>query len=128
MRETPHRRRRLAGDEFGHNRNGESCQLDLCSFREARAVAWRVDPYPTGGRHVAPDRLPSDSPQVNVTERFWKVLRRRATHNRLFDTLADRKRSLRARRCYFQAVRQRIRTLIAKCYPRPGGQTASAGP
>ena len=32
-------------------------------------------------------RLPSYSPQLNVIERFWKLLRRRATHNRLFDTL-----------------------------------------
>jgi transposase len=73
-------------------------------------------------------RLPSYSPQLNVIERFWKLLRRRATHNRLFDTLADLKRSIRASLCYFQTVRQRIRTLIAKCYPCPVNQTASAGP
>jgi transposase len=73
-------------------------------------------------------RLPSSSPQLNVIERFWKVLRRRATHNRLFDTLADLKHSLRASVGYFQTVRQRIQTLIAKCYPRPVNQTASPGP
>lgn len=73
-------------------------------------------------------RLPSYSPQLNVIERFGKLLRRRATRNRLFDTLADLKRSIRASLCYFQTVRQRIRTLIAKCYPRPVNQTASAGP
>lgn len=73
-------------------------------------------------------RLPSYSPQLNVIERFWKVLRRRATHNRLFDTLADLKRSIRASLCYFQTVRQRIQTLIAKCYPQPANQTASPGP
>jgi transposase len=44
-------------------------------------------------------RLPSYSPQRNVIERFWKLLRRRATHNRLFDTLADLKRSIRANLC-----------------------------
>src|SRR5262245_37251353 len=38
-------------------------------------------------------RLPSYSPPLNVLERFWKRLRRRATHNRWFDTLADLKRS-----------------------------------
>src|SRR5947209_18531568 len=73
-------------------------------------------------------RLPSYSPQLNVIERFWKLLRRRATHNRLFDTLADLKRSIRASLCYFQTVRQRIQTLIANCYPRPVNQTASPGP
>ena len=36
--------------------------------------------------HLEFKRLPSYSPQLNVIERFWKVLRRRATHNRLFDT------------------------------------------
>jgi DDE superfamily endonuclease len=33
-------------------------------------------------------RWPSDSPQLNVIERFWRVLRRRATHNRLFVSMA----------------------------------------
>src|SRR5262249_53424484 len=49
-------------------------------------------------------RLPSYSPQLNPIERFWKKLRRRATHNRLFDTLADLKASLRASLCYFQTM------------------------
>jgi len=31
-------------------------------------------------------RRPSYSRQRNLIERFWKVLRRRATHNRLLDT------------------------------------------
>ena len=30
--------------------------------------------------HLELKRLPSYSPQLNVIERFWKVLRRRATH------------------------------------------------
>lgn len=77
--------------------------------------------------HLELKRLPSYSPQLNVIERFWKLLRRRATHNRLFDTLADLKRSIRASLCYFQTVRQRILTLIAKCYPRPVNQTPSTG-
>ena len=41
--------------------------------------------------HLEFKRLPSYSPQLNPIERFWKKLRRRATHNRLFDTLADLK-------------------------------------
>jgi transposase len=77
--------------------------------------------------HLELKRLPSYSPQLNVIERFWKVLRRRATHNRLFDTLADLKRSIRASLSYFQTVRRRLQTVIAKCYPRPVNQTTSAG-
>jgi transposase len=77
--------------------------------------------------HLELKRLPSYSPQLNVIERFWKLLRRRATHNRLFDTLADLKRSIRASLSYFQTVRERIRALIANCYPRPTEQTALTG-
>ena len=69
--------------------------------------------------HLEFYRLPSYSPQLNVIERFWKILRRRATHNRLFDTLGDLKRSLRASLCYFQTMRGRVRSLIAGCYPLP---------
>jgi transposase len=78
--------------------------------------------------HLELKRLPSYSPQLNVIERFWKLLRRRATHNRLFDALADLKRSIRNSLCYFQTVKDRIRTLIADCYPRPTNRTASTGP
>jgi transposase len=78
--------------------------------------------------HLELYRLPSYSPQLNVIERFWKVLRRRATHNRLFDTLADLKRSVRNRLRYFQTVRSRIRSLVADCYPTPENQTVTAGP
>ena len=41
-------------------------------------------------------RLPSSRPRLNPIERFGKALRRRATHDRLFDTWADQKRSPRA--------------------------------
>ena len=61
-------------------------------------------------------RLPSYSPKLNMIERFWRVLRRRATHNRLFDRLADLKRSLRNSLSYFQTVRSRIASLLAGCY------------
>ena len=62
--------------------------------------------------HLEIKRLPSYSPQLNPIERFWKVLRRRATHNRLFDAIADLKKSVRASLSYFQTVRQRVLTLI----------------
>ena len=62
--------------------------------------------------HLEFYRLPSYSPSLNVIERFWKKLRRRATHNRLFDTIKDLKASVRASLSYFQNVRGKILTLI----------------
>ncbi|HEX4606795.1 MAG TPA: transposase [Urbifossiella sp.] len=53
--------------------------------------------------------LPSYSPQLNPIERFWKKLRRRATHNCLFDTLTDLRISLRASLPYFQTVRRKVK-------------------
>jgi len=69
--------------------------------------------------HLEFYRLPSYSPHLNVIERFWNLLRRRASHNRLFEGLGDLKRSLRASLCYFQTVRGRIKSLVAGCYSRP---------
>jgi len=74
--------------------------------------------------HLELYRLPSYSPRLAVIERFWKVLRRRATHNRLFDTLKELKASLRNSLRYFQTVRSRMTRLIAGCY---ANATASAG-
>jgi transposase len=62
--------------------------------------------------HLEFYRLPSYSPQLNVIERFWKKLRRRATHNRLFDTIADLKGSVRNSLRYFQTVRGKLLSLI----------------
>jgi transposase len=62
--------------------------------------------------HLEFKRLPSYSPQLNPIERFWKKLRRRATHNRLFDTLADLKASLRASLCYFQTMRRKVKSIL----------------
>jgi transposase len=77
--------------------------------------------------HLEFYRLPSYSPHLNVIERFWRVLRRRATHNRLFDHLADLKRSIRSSLCYFQTVRGRVRSLVAKRSARPTNRKASVG-
>jgi len=62
--------------------------------------------------HLELYRMPSYSPQLNVIERFWKKLRRRATHNRLFDEIADLKESVRNSLRYFQTVRSRLLTMI----------------
>ena len=68
--------------------------------------------------HLELKRLPSYSPRLNPIERLWKALRRRATHNRLFDTLADLKRSVRNSLRYFQTMRGRVKSLIHK-QPKP---------
>ena len=62
--------------------------------------------------HLEFYRMPSYSPQLNVIERFWKKLRRRATHNRLFDEIGDLKSSVRNSLRYFQTVRSKLLTLI----------------
>lgn len=71
-----------------------------------------IDEALAGNPHLQLQRLPSCSAQLNPIERLWKVLRRRATHNRLFDSIADLKKSVRASLSYFQTVRQRRLTLI----------------
>jgi hypothetical protein len=74
--------------------------------------------------HLELKRLPSYSPQLNPIERLWKALRRRATHNRLFDTLADLRRSLRSSLSYFQTMRHRVLTLLNR---QPRKRTPSTG-
>jgi len=71
-----------------------------------------IDQALTENPHLEFYRLPSYSPQLNVIERFWKKLRRRATHNRLFDEIADLKASVRNSLRYFQTVKRRLLTLI----------------
>ena len=66
------------------------------------------------------------SPQLNPIERLWKVLRRRATHNRLFDALTDLKKSLRASLCYFQTMRTRVQTLLQSARRQKANQTVSS--
>ena len=84
-----------------------------------------IDEVLAGNPHLEFYRLPSYSPTLNRVERFWKKRRRRATHNRLFDTLTDLKRSIRASLCYFQTLRHRVASLIAGCYPVPPEPTQS---
>ena len=74
--------------------------------------------------HLALYRLPSYSPHLNVIERLWRVLRRRATHNRLFATMAALRRALRASLCYYQTLRHKVRSLIRA--PKNVAQSAAA--
>ena len=66
--------------------------------------------------HLGFYRLPRSSPSRNPVEQFWRKLRRRATHNRLFDAPADLKRSVRNSLRYFQTVRERVASLVRGCY------------
>ena len=59
------------------------------------------------------ERLPSYRPQLNPVGRFRKELRRRATHDRPFDTLADLEASIRASLSDIQTVRHEVKSLIA---------------
>ena len=68
--------------------------------------------------------LPSYSPHLNVVERLWRVLRRRATHNRLFETMAALRRALRASLCYYQTLRPKVLSLIRA--PKNVAQSAAA--
>jgi transposase len=77
--------------------------------------------------HLESRRLPSYSPQLGVIERFRKALRRRATHNRLFESPAGPKRSIRASQCSFQTVRGKVRSPVFGRYNRPSNRRASAG-
>jgi transposase len=97
--------------------------VDNAPWHRGRPIDEALADHP----HLEFKRLPSDSPQLNLIERFWKVLRRRATHNRLFESLAGLKRSLRASLCYFQTVRGKVRSLLPRSYARPTNQKASAG-
>src|SRR5512134_1353796 len=74
--------------------------------------------------HLTLYRLPSYSPHLNVVERLWRVLRRRATHNRLFATMAALRRALRASLCYYQTLRHKVRSLIRA--PKNVAQSAAA--
>jgi transposase len=84
--------------------------IDNASWHAGEAVRRALADNP----HLELKRLPSYSPRLNPIERLWKALRRRATHNRLFDTLADLKRSLRNSLRYFQTMRERVKSLIHK--------------
>jgi transposase len=97
--------------------------IDNAPWHQGKLVDEALAEHP----HLEFYRLPSYSPQLNVIERFWRLLRRRATHNRLFDSLAELKASLRASLCHYQTGRGRVRSLIAGCYTRPENQTASPG-
>ena len=56
--------------------------------------------------------LPSDRPKLQGIERCWKVRRRRATHNRLFPTLAQLQQAVRNNLCYYQTRKHRVLSVL----------------
>ena len=112
--------RDVAGAYPAHLHERVVLVIDNAPWHRGQAVSEALAENP----HLELYRLPSYSPKLNVIERFWKPLRRRATHNRLFDSLADLKTSIRNSLRYFQTVRSRIMSLVGGCYEN---QTASTG-
>nr|WP_286985645.1 IS630 family transposase [Halomonas sp.] len=82
--------------------------LDNAPWHRGRLIATVLEAHP----HLELYRLPSYSPELNIIERLWPVLRRRATHNRLFGTMAALRWALRASLCYYQTLRHKMLSLI----------------
>ena len=82
--------------------------IDNASWHGGALIRQVVAAHP----HLHVKRLPSYSPQLHVIERFWRVLRRRATHHRLFTRMAALRATLRNNICYFQTMRHKVLSLI----------------
>ena len=82
--------------------------IDNAPWHRGKAITQVLSDNP----HLKLYRLPSYSPQLNVIERLWKVLRRRATHNRLFDTMAQLRAALRSSFSYYHTMRHKVLSLI----------------
>ncbi len=83
-------------------------QIDNAPWHQGKSVTDTLLKYP----HLSFYRLPSYSPALSPIERLWKILRRRATHNRLFLTLRELRHALRGSLCYYQTLKHRILSLI----------------
>jgi transposase len=88
--------------------------IDKAAWHRGAVVTAVLRAFP----HVELYPLPSYSPTLQVIERFWKVLRRRATPNRLFPTMAQLKRTLRNTLCYYQPRKHRVLTVIQSARKR----------
>jgi transposase len=82
--------------------------IDNAPWHQGAGIAEVLATHP----HLQLYRLPSYSPQLNLIERFWRVLRRRATHNLLFATMAELRTALRVSFCYFHTMRHKVLSLI----------------
>lgn len=94
--------------------------IDKASWHRGAFVTAVLRAFP----HLELYPLPSYSPKLQVIERFWKVLRRRATHNRLFPTMAQLKQTLRNSLCYYQTLKQRVLSVIQSVRKRSKSSAA----
>jgi transposase len=88
--------------------------IDKASWHRGALVTAVLETFP----HLELYPLPSYSPKLQVIERFWKVLRRRATHNRLFLTMAQLKQTVRNSLCYYQTLKHRVLSIIQSARKR----------
>jgi len=95
--------------------------IDNAPWHRGPAVAAALAANP----HLGLYRLPAYSPHLNPIERLWKPLRRRATHNVLFDTVDDLARAVRAGLRHFRRVRRRVKAVLGN---RPRKRTTISGP
>jgi transposase len=84
--------------------------IDKAPWHRGALIREALSTYP----HLRLYPLPSYSPHLNVIERLWRVLRRRATHNRLFETRAELRAALRASLCYYQTLKHKVLSLIQR--------------
>jgi transposase len=89
--------------------------VDKASWHRGALITQVLADHP----HLERYPLPSDSPKLQVIERFWKLRRRRATHHRRFETMAPLTQALRNSLCYYQTLKHRLLTLIASRRKRP---------
>lgn len=94
--------------------------IDNAPWHRGKLIEQALAEHP----HLQLYRLPSYSPQLNVIERLWKVLRRRATHNRLFASMAELRTALRNSFRYYQKMRHKVRSLIE--HPKKAAKLAAA--
>ena len=94
--------------------------IDKASWHRGALITAVLAAFP----HLELYPLPSYSPKLQVIERFWKVLRRRATHNRLFPTIAQLKQTLRNNLCYYQTLKHRVLSVIQSSRKRSKSSAA----
>jgi transposase len=96
--------------------------LENAPWHQGAAITKALAAHP----HLPLYRLPSYSPQLNGVDRFWRVLRRRATHTRLFLTLAALRTTVRANLCYFHTTRHKVLSLLSSPRKRKAAKVTAA--
>jgi transposase len=69
--------------------------------------------------HLELFRLPSYSPDFDIIERFWRLLRSRTTYNRLFDHVFALRAALRRTIRRLQWRKRKLLPLVGTCRWRP---------